>query len=105
MTDIQSEIDSLPALERRNTIWFILGTIVTILIVLVSGVTVWVNSTSKTDTVAESKPISALVVTPTSVPLSKSDITLEVWNGSGVVGAAGKKADQLQKLGYTIMGC
>lgn len=46
---------------------------------------------------------AALAISPTPTTTSKAAIPLEVLNGSGVSGLAGKTADTLEGMGYTIL--
>ncbi len=55
----------------------------------------------------EQAPTSAPVVDPTATPteapdLDRSELTVDVLNGSGTAGAAGDMADIIEDLGYTL---
>jgi hypothetical protein len=51
---------------------------------------------------SESPTPSPQPLAPTPTPNPRTDIYLDVLNGSGVAGAAGRTADQLRALGYQI---
>lgn len=49
-------------------------------------------------------PVPAAVESPTPTPApTRTDITIEVLNGSGISGAAGKAAENLREAGYTTV--
>lgn len=50
------------------------------------------EETAKADTVAE----------PEATPMPRSEITLEILNGSGIAGQAGKYKNTFEDLGYTV---
>jgi len=50
------------------------------------------EETADTETVAE----------PEATPLPRSEITLEILNGSGIAGLAGKYKSTFEDLGYTV---
>lgn len=47
-------------------------------------------------------PTSTSAPTPTPVSLDRKDITIQVFNGGGVAGAAGKMKKFLEEKGYTV---
>ena len=95
--------DPVPALEKRNRIWFVLGTIILVFVISAVGIIVWTKSTAQNQL---NDVVVAVVEEPTSIPtpvLSQADLKLEIWNGSGVPGAAAKKAAQLEKSGFVVI--
>ena len=54
------------------------------------------------EVVESPSPEPSVTPEPTPAGLLRSEITIEVMNGSGVSGAAGKLATTLEELGYTI---
>lgn len=113
----------------KRFIYLVIGVIVLILIFVLasrffsSSNKKETNKITPTPTVAEkitNTPTPEISVTPTEKPtptakpttnpideesgLDRSKLDVEVQNGSGVVGAAGKVADILRNLGYNIIG-
>lgn len=76
----------------------IIGGIV-FLIVLIGffSVRLWKKSSSTIS------PQTILIPTPTDIPIVRSNLKIEVQNGSGVVGLAGKGKKVLEELGYTTV--
>lgn len=91
--------------EGLNRSLFFLGGVVfimTIIIATVVGLILFNTFNSKVAEVkkqADATPTQ--IPTPTTVQISKEDITFEVLNGSGESGKAGKTADAIKALGYT----
>lgn len=94
--------------EKSNYLWIIIPTAL-LIGALVGGLITYFSGLSKLS-VVNSTPIPVAspivpVVIPTSTPIPKSDIDrsaikLQVLNGSGVSGLAGKAKAYLETLGY-----
>lgn len=98
-----SEMEEVP-LEKTNKALFALGTIIALGLIAGSIAIFFIYlSHPKQVTRQETIPIEEATPSATPVPATnKSDITIEVLNGSGVAGTAGKAAAKLATLGYTI---
>jgi hypothetical protein len=88
--------------DRNNTIIFWIGIVITLGIIAVSaGIFVlYLRSAKANRTVLITKPA------PTAVPesaFSRSTVTFEVINASGVSGSAAKSAAVLTRAGYTVV--
>jgi hypothetical protein len=103
--------DDIP-LERRNRRLFFIGIIITAFILGATAATLYFRvkqgnfgtnevevKTEETEDIAQSETSSP---EPTSTPTPRSEITLEILNGSGVSGLAGDTADEFEALGYVI---
>jgi len=82
--------------------WFWTGTGVVVIIVLLA---VGIGYLSKYY-VSGIKYYGGTTPMPTANPVveEKKEFTLEVWNGSGVAGAAAKEAERIKKLGIKVIG-
>jgi len=82
--------------------WFWAGTGVVVIIVLLA---VGIGYISKYQ-VSSIKYYGGTTPTPTASPVveEKKEFTLEVWNGSGVAGAAAKEESRIKKLGIGVVG-
>ena len=93
------------ALEAKNKLVFFAGAIVTVCIIAVTiGVFVVFLNAPKVKKQAVVEDTSRDSASPTPAALSKSAITFEVLNASGVSGAASKVAKMLEENGYTVAG-
>lgn len=97
--------DSLPSSEKRGIFQFVLGTLVSVLIitgVVVLGVIYFKIPEQKV--VVEVIP--TIVVSPTEIPkaviLKNEDITFEILNATGVAGMATKYKTKLEARGYKV---
>jgi hypothetical protein len=65
---------------------------------------VWLPSDSVSEVVTETShtPENTPTPIPTPPPLSREEITLDILNGSGVTGLAGKTATTFEELGYVL---
>ena len=65
---------------------------------------VWLPKETVSEVIVEASPEPTIVSTPEEVveSLSREEITLDVLNGSGVSGLAGKTATTFEELGYEI---
>lgn len=65
--------------------------------------TVWLPSETTSEVlVAEATPLPTSTPQPTLAPLNREEISLEILNGSGVPGLAGKTATMFEDLGYSV---
>lgn len=89
--------------KKRNLIIAIVGIILLILL----GVGAWFvlsdptteEATPEQETI-EIQPTSTPVPTETPVPIERSEIRIQVLNGTGVSGEAGLLQEELEELGY-----
>ncbi len=108
--NLEAALEEAPAEEapiaKTNKLLFTVGTIVATALVTSSiGIFLVYLSHPTQVTRQETAPVEEVSPSATPVPaLAKSDITLEVLNGSGVKGSAGKAASKLLDLGYTVVG-
>jgi hypothetical protein len=95
--------------EKPNYLWIIVptallvGALVGGLITYFSGVSNMSDATSTPTPLATQVPTETKVVEPTaspSVSLKRDSLKVQVLNGSGVSGVAGKVKTELEKLGY-----
>ena len=90
--------------EKPNYLWIIVptallvGALVGGLITYFSGISKPVETLATPTPVATSTPVSS--PTPVTTDLKRSDVKLQVLNGSGVSGLAGKVKTYLEGLGY-----
>ena len=65
---------------------------------------VWLPNETVSEVVAEASPTPENTTTPipTPIPLTREEITLDIFNGSGVTGLAGKTSTIFEELGYAI---
>lgn len=93
--------------EGLNRSLFFLGGIVFVMtIVIATGVGLILlnksNILPKVNIAIQPTQVPIKSPTPTPAEFKKSDISVEVLNGSGISGAAGKAGDKIGKLGYTV---
>lgn len=100
-------------LERRNRRLYYIGIVITAFILGVTSATLYFRiqqgelGTSNVEVETE-EPVevaeneSSESPEPTSTPTPRSEITLEILNGSGVAGLAGDTADTFIALGYEV---
>lgn len=90
-------------LEKTNRKLLVVGTIIFIIISLLStGVYYFTTRVKSTkEIVSKVEPVKESV--KEIVQLRREEITLEVLNGSGISGLAGKTADKFKTLGYQII--
>lgn len=104
--DAQEEVREEPPLERSNKRLFIIGTVVTLLVVICTGVVGFYllqqnSQLSKADT-----KTTTAEATPTTTPkltLDRSRWTFEILNGTSKAGVAGVLAEKLRGMGYVIL--
>lgn len=102
--EIEEEIEEKPKIGKL--LWIVIPT--TLLVgALAGGIITYFSGVSKIDTVGEPTPVATISpdVEETSTPepeasLKREDLKVQVLNGSGVAGAAGKVQSFLQDLGY-----
>lgn len=65
---------------------------------------VWLPTESVSEIVAEASPTPNSISTPTPISalLTREEITIDILNGSGVTGLAGKTATIFEELGYVL---
>jgi hypothetical protein len=89
------------ALDKKNKKLYFIGLLFTLLIVLSAiGLYIFSQVVNQKTTSISTLPIPTLVVSPTPA-FDRNQIIIEVFNGSGVGGAAGKAARKLETLGYS----
>ena len=93
------------SLEKKNTVLYWMGMILTIGIILLTGVvfTIYITIPKVVKQDGEKTSAEAPHVTPTPIQFRASDITIDVLNGSGIAGAAAKGAAKLTEKGYTVI--
>lgn len=87
----------------KKSIWWAI--IVVGVAVLVGGGLIFLSGRSGglSGFVAQPTPTPTVTPIPTLAPaLSRADLTIQVLNGSGVVGAAGKMRELLEEKGYSV---
>lgn|GEM_PF-2116021 len=82
--------------------------IIGIIVVLVVGIgflslKLWNGARGNKGTIASVVPQATSAPTPTETPIVRENIKIEVQNGSGVVGLAGKGKKVLETAGYTAV--
>ncbi len=102
-----SSDEDLPPIEKSNKKLFLLGMVVFLLTVLVTGfVGFFVISTNSKVDESQKPEANQTEQPPTPTPeekkVDRSNWTFEVLNGSGKTGEAKKAADLLEELGYEI---
>lgn len=107
ITGVDMDVLNIPTEEThtKEKKRFPLPVIVGIIVLLVGAIgffniRLWTSQKGKTvgDTVS---PQVTSVLTPTPPPIVRSDVLVEVQNGSGVAGLAGKGKKVLEDAGYT----
>jgi len=94
--------DELPAKKSGKKL-FILGAILLLLIIVLGVVGFIFFPIENLPWNKNTAPPVSKETTTTLPVLVKSDWSFEVLNGSGVTGAAGKTADELEALGYRVV--
>lgn len=94
----------LSALDIQNKRLYFMGKIALVVIIAATGFVLWMyfknppqKQTVTTPVIVEMEPSQK-----EKTSFDRSEWTLEVLNGSGVAGTAGKMAKKLEALGYTI---
>jgi cytoskeletal protein RodZ len=97
-----------PQRSKKSWKWLI---ILILFLIVIGGVTFFVfkssRSASTLDDNTTPQPTSSLTdnftpePTPAATPADKSQINIQVLNGTGIAGEAGLLSDQLKNLGYT----
>lgn len=92
--------------EKTNYLWIIVPTAL-LIGALVGGLITYFSGISKLDTDATPSPVTSIQPVVEAVPsaspsitIKRDDIKLQVLNGSGVSGLAGKAKTYLEGLGY-----
>lgn len=92
--------------EKRNARLFTAGIVLALVLLGSTGAFFYLKSTSTTEEAVlagKTEEVEEEVVsTPTPASLPREEISLEVFNASGVAGAAGSTAEELEELGYQI---
>lgn len=79
-------------------------------VVTIGGILIFVNAKDKfnftlpTFLASAPTPMSQPTATPTPLPPDRSKVKVQVLNGAGVAGAAGKMKSLLEEKGYVVMG-
>lgn len=95
-------------LEKRNKRIYIVGIVISVLIVIAT-VGLFYLRLSQTGGEIEEVVVDVGVieedseVDATPIPLGREDVTLDVMNASGVAGLAGETAEIFEELGYEIL--
>jgi hypothetical protein len=104
--------DGIP-LEKSNKRIYLIGIVISLLVIGTTAAVLYLRSkqpteksqevvTEVTEEVSE-EPVTETTETAEEVEqLERDEISLEILNGSGVSGLAGKTADTFEALGYTI---
>jgi hypothetical protein len=97
-----------PVIDKKNNMLYVGGLTITIAIIALTIFVFAVYMKSpKTEVREDEAPASATEEQsrqPSPTPVVRvSDVTIEVYNGSGVAGAAAKAAKQLSDKGYTVV--
>lgn len=99
-----SDSKTVVPLERQNMRLYIFGIVFTGIVLVVTG-TVFVLRLGLR-TVETSEVVEEIIVEPSPTPepeqLERSEITLEILNGAGVPGLAGKTQTEFEDLGYIV---
>ena len=100
--DLEEEASSL---GKKNKNFFKPGIIILVIILIVTGVLFFFlfNSNSKKAPIETKKTTIEPTKAPEKTEINRSEWTLEVLNGSGVVGVAAKAAAKLTEQGYTVI--
>src|SRR4030042_6964975 len=101
----KSKESDLSMVEKKGTFLYILGVILTLIIIAGSILIFFFSlennkSSQKTLISPEENTPKQPQASPTPY-MDKTKWSLEVWNGSGIPKAAAKAAEKLQSLGYT----
>ncbi len=102
--DPQEMTEKVP-LEEKNKRWLVVGIVVALLVVAGTGWLFYYKTQMQLAQKTKEVEEFSVVPTPTEAPkaLSPGEISLEILNGSGKSGLAGKEAERLAKLGYVIV--
>ncbi len=99
----EEEVRDVPPIERQNKRLFLLGVVVTLLVIVLTGVFAFYflsqNGTKKPELPKQLE----VTASPTPESIKRSGWTIEVLNGTATPGVAKKLADALSALGYTIV--
>ncbi len=105
-------VEEIPVQEKKNSFYFLMGTITGLLIIAITFTLGYFYLFSPNFNFSLSKasapaPTSAPTpeLTPTATPaptIAKSDITVKVSNGSGKTGEAAKVGKQVEGMGYKV---
>ncbi|KKP67900.1 MAG: Cell envelope-related transcriptional attenuator [Candidatus Roizmanbacteria bacterium GW2011_GWC2_35_12] len=96
-------IEEVP-LEKKNKKLFILGSVIFAFIILSSALIFYFVNRVKPKKIINTKVVPVKKTTEQEVvQLKRSEITLEILNGSGVAGLAGKTAKIFEDKGYLIV--
>lgn len=92
--------------ENKRLPLFLWITIVVVVALIVGGGLIWLTGNAKSLSIfsgAAPTPTPTTAPTPTpATAVSRSDITVEVLNGGGTPGAAGRMKTFLEEKGYTV---
>lgn len=98
-------------LEKKNSQLYHIGIALFIIILGLTGILLYLRGTATSQQAEQTEEIVATPVpteaptpepTPEIVQLEKSEITLEILNGTGVAGLAGSTSTTFENLGYTV---
>jgi len=99
-------MDERIPMEKRNKRMYVGGIVLAVLILAAVGGVGWLRSRLETE-VVKTGPAPTLAPAESdgeeTIGLNREEISLEVLNGSGVAGAAGKTAQEFEDLGYIIV--
>lgn len=102
-SQVGSEIASQKSGSSKKL--FLWALIVIIIAIVVGGGLIAMTSGASVPFMAQPSPTPTPAPTPTPTPaasLDRKDLTIQVLNGGGVVGAAGKMKAFLEEKGYTV---
>jgi hypothetical protein len=110
--DSAPTIEEIPVQEKKNSFYFLMGTITGLLIIVITITLGYFYLFSPNFNFSLPKAISTTPtiaptpeLTPTATPtptIAKSEITFKVLNGSGKTGEAAKVGKQVESLGYKV---
>jgi len=102
----EKELEEVVPLEIKNSRLYVVSIFFSILIFAVVGVLLYAKlNYFKEDSkkVVEVKEETTSLVSPTPSSLAKGSIYLEILNGTGVVGEAGRIGKRIEELGYKVV--
>jgi len=103
----ETEEDNEVPLEKRNTKLYIIGIVLSILVMgATAGLFYFRSKQAEKEAESVETGVEEVVeptATPTPSSLSREEISLEILNGSGVAGAAAEVASIFELLGYEII--
>lgn len=91
--------------EKKNTRIYVVGIVISIVILVVTGSLFYRRLNQKEDVVAPEPIVEEVVVEEEEEKveqLERGDITLVILNGTSTTGLAGDTADTFEELGYQI---